>query len=121
MAIPKRASTGVRYKSASELNCKITFQQAVGAESDGTLNPPTTVWTTNANISMWRGTEDDKAQQRNSKSSFKITMRYSKLFTPTADMVILYHGDTYNIESVSDIDGQRVQLELWCWIENGGE
>ena len=48
-------------------------------------------------------------------------MRYSKLFTPTADMVILYHGDTYNIESVSDIDGQRVQLELWCWIENGGE
>ena len=52
MAIPKRASTGVRYKSASELNCKITFQQAVGAESDGTLNPPTTVWTTNANISM---------------------------------------------------------------------
>jgi SPP1 family predicted phage head-tail adaptor len=120
MAIPKRASTGVRYKSASELNCLITFQQAVGAESDGTLNAPTTVWTTHASITMWRGRENDAAQQRNAASSFKITMRYSKTFVPTSDMQIVYHGQTYNIESVSDVDGQQVQLEIWAWIENDG-
>ncbi|HLX83806.1 MAG TPA: phage head closure protein [Terriglobales bacterium] len=116
----KRISTGVRYKTASELNCLITFQKAVGAENDGTLNPPTTVWTAHANIAMWRGREDDKTQQRNAASSFKITMRYSKQFVPTSDMTILYHGQTYNIESVSDIDGQQVQIEIWAWIENDG-
>jgi SPP1 family predicted phage head-tail adaptor len=120
MAIPKRPATGVRYKSASELNCRITFQQATGAESDGTPNTPASVWTTNANIAMWRGTENTKAQQRNAHSSFKITVRFSKLFVPTSDMTILYHGQTYNIESVSDIDGQQVQLEIWAWIENDG-
>ena len=116
----KKATTGVRYKTASELNCLVTFYQATGAESDGTLNAPVAVWTTHASITMWRGKEDKTAQQRNAASSFKITMRYSKYFTPTSDMTIVYHGQTYNIESVSDVDGQQVQLELWAWIENDG-
>lgn len=120
MAIPKRPATGVRYKSASELNCLITFQQASGAESDGTPNTSVPVRMTHANISMWRGKESEKAQQRNAESSFKIVIRYSKSFVPTSDMTILYHGQTYNIESVSDIDGQQVQLEIWAWIENDG-
>jgi SPP1 family predicted phage head-tail adaptor len=120
MAIPKRLATGVRYKSASELNCLITFQQASGAESDGTPHTPVAVWTTHANIAMWRGKESDKAQQRNAESSFKIVIRYSKRFKPTSDMTIVYHGQVYNIESVSDIDGQQVQLEIWAWIENDG-
>ena len=119
MSIPKRFSTGVQYKSASEYNSLIQFQQAVGAESDGTLNAPTTVWTTHANIAMWRGKELVTAQQRNATSSFKITVRYNRAFVPTADMTIIHHGTTYNIESVSDIDGQRVQLEIWAWTENG--
>lgn len=118
--LPRKLPTGVRYKDASELNSLITFMQAAGAESDGTLNPPVAMWTTWANIAMWRGKESDKPQQRNATSSFKITMRYSKSFTPTSDMTISYHGQTYNIESVSDIDGQKVQLELWTWIENDG-
>jgi SPP1 family predicted phage head-tail adaptor len=118
--LAKKLSTGVRYKSASELNCLITFMQATGAESDGTLNPPASVWATHASITMWRGKENDTAQQRNAASSFKIVIRYNKYFVPTSDMTISYHSQTYNIESVSDIDGQQVQLELWCWIENDG-
>jgi SPP1 family predicted phage head-tail adaptor len=116
----KRATTGIAYKTASQLNCLITFMQATGAESDGTLNAPVAVWTTHANISMWRGKENDKAQQRNAQSTFKITIRYSPTFTPTSDMTISYHGQTYNIDSVSDVDGQRVQLEIWAWLENDG-
>jgi SPP1 family predicted phage head-tail adaptor len=119
MILPRKLSTGVRYMDASGFNSQITFMQAAGAEADGTLNPPVALWTAWANIAMWRGKESDKPQQRNAASSFKITMRYSIEFTPTSDMTIVYHGQTYNIESVSDIDGQRVQLELWCWIENG--
>ncbi len=118
--LPRKLSTGVRYKDASEFNSLITFMQAAGAETDGTPNAPVAVRTTWANIAMWRGKESDKPQQRNATSSFKITMRYSKSFTPTSDMTISYHGRTYNIESVSDIDGQKVQLELWTWIENDG-
>lgn len=116
--LPKKPSTLVRYKSASDLNCLVTFWQATGAAADGTPNAPVAVWTTHANITMWRGKEIDKAQQRNATSSFKITMRYSKYFTPTSDMTIVYHGQTYNIETVSDVDGQHVQLELWAWTEN---
>ena len=117
--LPKRVSTGTRYMSASQFNSLITFYQATGASSDGTPNAAVPVWTTHANIAVWRAKEQDLKQTRNARSSFKITTRYSKLFTPTADMTILYHGQTYNIESVSDIDGQRIQLEIWAWIENG--
>ena len=116
----KKATTGVRYKTASELNCLVTFYQATGAESDGTLNAPVAVWTTHASITMWRGKEDKTAQQRNAASSFKITIRNSKSFAPTADMTILYHDVVYQIESISDVDGQQVQLEIWAWIENDG-
>ena len=113
-----KKTTGIRYKTASELNCLITFQQATGAEADGTLNGFVDVWTTHASILMWRGREETEPQQRNATSTFKVVVRYNKYFTPTADMVISYHGDIYNIETVSDVDGQRVQLELWCWTEN---
>jgi SPP1 family predicted phage head-tail adaptor len=118
--LPKRISTGVRYMSASQLNSLITFMQARGAASDGTPNVPVAVWTTHANISMWRGKERDLKETRNAASSFKITIRYSTMFVPTSDMTISYHGQTYNIESVSDIDGQKIQLEIWAWIENDG-
>jgi SPP1 family predicted phage head-tail adaptor len=121
MNIPRRFSTNTQYKTASDFNCRIDFAQASGAETDGTLNTAVVVksgvW---ASVAMWRGKEQDKAQQRNATSSFKITIRYDKNFVPTSDMVIQYHGQTYNIESVSDIDGQRVQLEIWAWIENDG-
>jgi SPP1 family predicted phage head-tail adaptor len=118
--LPKRFSTGVRYKSASELNCLITFMQASGADADGTPNAPVALWTTYASISSWRAKEQDLQQQRSSQSRFKIVIRYSKRFSPTADMTILYHGQTYNIETISDIDGQHIQFELWAWIENQG-
>ena len=118
--LPKRISTGVRYKSASELNAIITFMQATPAASDGTPGAFAAVWVTYANIALWRGKEEDLPQIRNAASTFKITMRYNPEFIPTADMTILYHGTTYNIEAISDIDGQNIQLELWCWIENTG-
>jgi len=54
--------------------------QAVGAENDGTPNVPAAVWTTHANVAMWRGKEADTAQQRNATSTFKIVVRYSALF-----------------------------------------
>jgi SPP1 family predicted phage head-tail adaptor len=120
MATPKNLR-GISYKTALDFNCRVAFAQASGAETDGTLNPAVIVksgvW---ASIAMWRGRENDKAQQRNAASSFKITIRYDKNFVPTSDMVILHHGQTYNIESVSDIDGRRVQVEIWAWIENDG-
>jgi len=119
--IAKRLSTGIRYKSAAELNCRIAFARAVGQQIDGTPKAATVLKSNvAANVAIWRGKESTSSQQRNASSSYKITVRYNKNFVPTSNMIILYHGQTYNIETVSDIDGQHIQLEIWAWIENDG-
>ena len=117
--LPKKLS-GVRYKSATERNCKIQFALATGAEADGTPKAPVILHTTKAKIAFWRAKENSTGEQRNGEADFKITVNYNKNFMPTSGMVILYHDQTYNIESVSDVDGQRRQLEIWAWMLNDG-
>jgi SPP1 family predicted phage head-tail adaptor len=120
MSIPKRLSTGVRYVSAGEFNCQVTFTQPnAGAEGDGTPHDETVVkanvW---AKVSQWRGKESDKAQERTAVSSYKMSLRYPKTFSVDTGMNILLRGQRHNIESFADPDGQRVQLDIWTWVEN---
>jgi SPP1 family predicted phage head-tail adaptor len=118
--LPKKLSTGVRYLPSSAFNAYITFQNPdAGQATDGTPNSATTVATNvHANIAQWRGKEVDKTQLRTGQSSYKITIRYPKTYSVDASMQVLVRGQLHNIESISDPDGQQVELHLWTWVDN---
>ena len=122
--LPKKLSTGVRYLSSSAFNCYVTFLNPdAGQATDGTPNPPITVASgIHANIAQWRGKEVDKTQTRVAQSSYKIVIRYPKTYTVDASMQVqMTRGTTthlFNIESISDPDGQGVELHLWVWEDN---
>lgn len=118
--LTKRLSTGVRYKSASELTCRITFTQPnAGQEADGTPLPETIVKTNVwANVAKWRGKETDKPQERTGQSSYQIIIRYPKAYSVDSGMNILLRNQRHNIESISDPDGQMVELHLWTFVDN---
>jgi SPP1 family predicted phage head-tail adaptor len=120
MPLPKKASTGTRYLSASQYNSYATFVQPnAGQETDGTPLPETTVASNvHANVSMWRGRESDKQQTRNAVASYKIVVRYPKTFSVDAGMNILVRGQRHNIDSFLDPDGQRVEMHIYTWVEN---
>jgi SPP1 family predicted phage head-tail adaptor len=121
MTLPKKVSTNMRYISASALNSRVSFLQPdAGADPNGGPLPFTTVASNvAANIAMWRGKEEDKTQQRIGQSSYKIIIRYPKNFAVDSGMLITCHDQTFNIESLSDPDMQKVQLEIWAWVDNG--
>jgi SPP1 family predicted phage head-tail adaptor len=117
--LPKRFSTGTRYKSASEFNTPITISRPnAGQADDGTPLPETIVALTQANVAQWRNREVDKAQTRSAQASYKITIRYPKTYSLNAGMNILVRGQRHFIDSFSDEDGQRIQLSVWTWVEN---
>lgn len=117
--LPKRLSSGVRYMSASQLNTPITLVQPnAGQAADGTPVPEQIVAQTYANVAQWRNKELDKTDTRNAQSSYKITIRYPKTYTLDAGMNILVHGQRHQIDSFSDLDGQRVELSIWTFVEN---
>jgi SPP1 family predicted phage head-tail adaptor len=118
--LPKKLSTGVRYLSASAFNSYVTIQDPdSGLASDGTPNAPTVIASNiHANVAQWRGKEIDKAQDRVAQSSYKIIIRYPKTYSVDAGMQILVRSQLHNVESMSDPDGQRVELHIWTTVTN---
>jgi SPP1 family predicted phage head-tail adaptor len=118
--LPKKTSTGVRYLSSSAFNCYVSILQPdAGQATDGTPNAATTVASgIHANVAQWRGKEVDKTQTRVAQSSYKIIIRYPKSYTVDASMQVQVRGQLHNIESISDPDGQQVELHLWTWVDN---
>jgi SPP1 family predicted phage head-tail adaptor len=118
--LPKKLSTGVRYLSASAFNCYITFVDPdAGQASDGTPNAPVVVASNiHANVAQWRGKEVDKPQERVGQSSYKMIIRYPKTYAVNAGMQIQFRSQLHEIESISDPDGQQVELHLWTWVNN---
>jgi SPP1 family predicted phage head-tail adaptor len=117
--LPRKLSTNVRYLSASQLNTLISIiQPNAGQAADGTPLPPTTVGTTHANVAQWRGKELDKPQSREGQSSYKIIIRYPKAYSIDSGMQIMVRGQLHNIESISDPDGQMVELHIWTFVDN---
>jgi SPP1 family predicted phage head-tail adaptor len=118
MSLPKKASTGIKYLSASAFNSYITIQNPnAGQASDGTPNAPTTVaQNIHANVSPWRSRELDKQQDRVGLSSYKIVVRYPKTYSIDGGMQILVRSQLHNIDSFYDPDGQQVELHIWTFV-----
>ena len=118
MKLPKRP-TGVRYLGATDYNKRVTFfNPNAGSAEDGTPNAPVCVKTVWASVSQWRGKEKDQQQTRVGQSSYKISIRYPKGWAIDTGMTINVGTQLHNIESMSDPDGQKVQLDLWTFVDN---
>lgn len=117
--LPKKPS-GVRYKSANDYNCYVTILQPnAGQALDGTPNAPMVVASNvHANVAQWRGREIDKGDERTAMSSYKVIIRYPKTYTVDSGMQMQLRNRLFNIESMSDPDGQQVELHIWVWEEN---
>lgn len=118
MKLPKQA-TGVRYLNSTDYDVKVQFQQPNnGNGADGTPLPATNVACVWANVSMWRGKQNEKDQLLQAVSSYKVVIRYPHTFAIDTGMNILVREQLMNIESFSDLDGTRTELTIWCWVGN---
>lgn len=116
MKLPKQA-WGTRYNGSTDYNTQITFTQPNrGNAADGTPLPEVAVATTWANVSQWRGKQNEKAQTLQAVSSYKIVIRYPQTWSVDTGMNILVRGQRHNIESFSDPDGNRQELHIWSWV-----
>jgi SPP1 family predicted phage head-tail adaptor len=116
MKLPKQAC-GSRYLGSTEYTEQVTFTQpSNGNGVDGTPLPETAVATVWANVSMWRGKQEDKTQTLQAVSSYKVIIRAPKTWSLDTGMNLLCRGQRMNLESFSDPDGSRVETHLWCWV-----
>lgn len=119
MSLPKKLSTNVRYKPSGAFNSYVTIiQPDAGQDNTGAPIGATTVAQTWASISMWRGKEEDKAQERVAITSYKVVLRYPTTYTIDTGMQIQHGGQLHNIESMADPDGRRVELWLYTWVSD---
>jgi SPP1 family predicted phage head-tail adaptor len=94
----------------------LVTQPHVGNAADGSPLPELAVAQPWANVSMWRGKQEDKAQTVQAVSSYKIIIRYPETWTLDSGMNILCRGQRHNIDSFSDPDGNAVELHIWTWV-----
>ena len=99
---------------AGELNHRITIQS--GTVSKDTSGGPVTTYATHATV--WAafegltGRELWQAMQVRENVPVRFRIRY--LATVTPDMRVVDGSKTYNIRSVADPDGRRVEMVLVC-------
>lgn len=119
MPLPRRSS-GIRYLPSSAFNTYITILNPnAGQAADGTPNAPTTVASgIHANVSIWRSKEVDKTQTRVGVASYKIVIRYPKIYSLDGGMQILLRNQLHNIDSFYDPDGQQVELHIYTLVTN---
>lgn len=118
MKLPKQP-WGTRYSGSTELNTQVTFTQPNnGNDATGTPLPETAVATTWANVTLWRGKQEDKPQTTVPVASYKVVIRYPQMWSVDSGMNILVRGQRHNIDSFFDPDGNRNELHIWTWVAN---
>jgi SPP1 family predicted phage head-tail adaptor len=116
MKLPK-TPWGTRYASSTDYNTRAQFVQPnAGNAIDGTPLPEILVACTWANVSQWRGKQEDKPQSLQAVSSYKIVIHYPKTWNVDAGMNVLVNGQRHNIDSFLDPDGNKNELHCWTWI-----
>ncbi len=116
MKLPKQP-WGARYQGSTDFNTRITFiQPNTGNAADGTPVPEAIVATPWANVTMWRGKQEDKTQTLQAVSSYKVIIRYPQTWAVDTGMNIMVRGQRHNIESFSDPDGNQQELHIWTWV-----
>ena len=102
------------HLNAGDLNQRITLQsKAAGVDALGqdstTWSDVATVW---AQAQPIRGREYFAAGQTQSEVSVRFRIRYRSGIDST--MRVLWNSQAHDIESVIDVNGARVALELMC-------
>ncbi len=119
MSLPKRFGTGNRYLGSSAYNCKLDFYETNTGQTAGVPNDPAVVATNvHANVTPWRSKEIDKDQTRIGQSSFKAVIHFPQTYTVNTGMQIVWNGNTGEIDSIYDPDGQGVELHIYFWIND---
>jgi SPP1 family predicted phage head-tail adaptor len=113
MRLPK-TPWGSRYLSSTEYTTRVTFTQpANGNDETGTPLPETAIATTWANVTLWRGKQEDKTETTVSVAAYKIIIRYPRTWSVDSGMNILVRGQLHNIDAFADLDGTRTELHIF--------
>src|ERR1700733_10756968 len=119
MSLPKRLATGNRYLGSSAYNCRLDFYETNTGQTAGVPNAPTmTKCNVPANVTPWRSKEVDKEQTRIGQSSFKAVVHFPQSWSVNTGMQIVWNGNTGEVDSIYDPDGQQVELHIYFWINN---
>jgi hypothetical protein len=104
---------------SSAYNCFLTFQDPNSGQTAGVPNAPVVVATNvHANVTPWRSKEIDKDQSRIGQSSYKAVIHFPQTFSVNTGMEIVWNGNTGEVDSAYDPDGQHVELHIYFWINN---
>ncbi|MBF0421899.1 MAG: phage head closure protein [Magnetococcales bacterium] len=106
---------------AGELRHRIAIQSRVSTRDAS--GEESVAWTTIvscwANLDQLVGTKIANLGVSVAKVDAKITIRYNPLVTPT--MRVLADGDTYEINSVIDPTGVKMEMNLLCTKKSVGD
>ena len=109
---PKDATT----ESAGVYNRRITILAPPANVSDGQGGSTSTAWTTVistwAHISIWKGTERFIAQQMYPNKLVRVLIRYRPGLNINASMRIQYRSQLYNIRNVSVPEEAQITIEI---------
>jgi head-tail adaptor len=119
MSLPKKLNTNYRYRPSGAFDSYVSIINP-NPGNDDTGNPllPTTVVQTWANVSIWRGKEVDKNQERVGQTSYKIVLRYPTTYSIDTGCTVQHGNQLHQIESIADPDGRRVELHLFTWVSD---
>jgi head-tail adaptor len=116
--LPKQA-TGVRYLNSTDYTTRVYFVQPnMGNGADGAPLPPAVVYSTYANIALWRAKQVEKEAILQGQASYKITIRYPRHVNIDTGMQIKVRDQLHNIDSFLDPDGRRREMLFYTWIGN---
>jgi SPP1 family predicted phage head-tail adaptor len=118
--LPKRISTNASYTPIGALTSKIDLLKPTGRK-DASGDPlPSDTWMQNlwAKIAPYRQKYTEKPETTTVEATYKITIRYVP--GVSTDMIVQSEGKLYNIESVNDVQGNKAELELMCYLRNDG-
>jgi hypothetical protein len=119
MSLPKKLCTGIRYLASGAFNNFLTFQNPTTGQTAGVPNAPSIVASNvYANVTAWRSKEVEKAQNRIGQSIYKAVIHYPQTYVVNSGMQIVWNGNTGEIDSFYDPDGQQVELHIYFWINN---
>src|SRR3984957_1665144 len=112
--LPKTPS-GVRRKSATDYNCRVSFLGQGNVDNMGNIAAPSVLCTCWANIKAMqsvRGAAILKSDQILQKTNYIVTIRHRT--DVNEDMFLQISGQVFSIDNMGDPDGRGVELAMVC-------
>ena len=114
MNTPKTAQ-GVRRKSATDFNCRVTFLGSGNVDNLGNIAAASVVCTVWANVKAVisvRGAAMLKADEILQKTNYEVAMRWRD--DVDESMLVEIKGKQFTLDNLADPDGQQIELRMIC-------